>query len=193
MRSDEVHLYNGFIYLFIYFFWCFQKFDPKAKYNKNFCEWCKTKMESSQVLATDCCDLGTHCDRKNWWESRKEDIFLRGVIVSVFHNAQREDMSLVKQSVYWVQRGKGKEMHWLKCRILCVIKKKNGHCSEEYIYNPLTQRQRAPCRFDILNLHLEGRLYGENRTATVGPCLLWFEWSWKWDSNWITLRLVRSL
>lgn len=36
MRSDEVHLYNGFIYLFIYFFWCFQKFDPKAKYNKIF-------------------------------------------------------------------------------------------------------------------------------------------------------------
>lgn len=97
---------------------------PQSQITQHFCEWRKTKMESSQVLGTDCCDLGTHCDRKSWWESRKEDIFLRGVIVNVFHNAQREDMSLVKQSVYWVQRGKEKEMHWLKSRILSVIKKK---------------------------------------------------------------------
>lgn len=35
------------------------------------------------------------------------------------------------------------------------IKKRERHWSEEYFYNPLTQKQRARCRFDILNLHLE--------------------------------------
>lgn len=171
MRSDEVRLYNGFIYSFI-FFGVLSEIWPQSQISQNFCEWCKTKMESSQVLGTDCCDLGTHCDRKNWWESRKEDIFLRGVIVNVFHNAQREDMSLEKQSIYGVQRGKGKERHWLKSRILSVIKKKKRETLQWRIY----LQTRAPCRFDILNLHLERRLYGENRTATVDLCLLCVIW-----------------
>lgn len=118
-----------------FFFFVLSEFDPKAKYHNIFVSgvrrrWSPARFWLDSIFChnsparfwLDCCDLGTHCDRTNWWESRKEDIFLRGVIVNVFHNAQREDMSLVKQS--WVQRGKGKEMHWLKCRILSVIKKK---------------------------------------------------------------------
>lgn len=51
-------------------------------------------------------------------------------------------------------------------------KKRERHWSEEYIYNPLTQKQRARCRFDILNLHLERCLHGEKRAGGVGLCLL---------------------
>lgn len=86
------------MFLFIHLFLVlFRNLTPKAKY---FCEWCKTKKEFSQVLGRDYCDLRTHCDRKSWWQSEKGDMFPRGVIVSVFHNAQRGDTSLVKHSLF---------------------------------------------------------------------------------------------
>lgn len=90
VRSDEVHLYNRFIYSCIFWGGCFQEFDTKVKNHSVFVSGAKQR--SSPGSGTDCRDLGTHCGRKSWWESRKEDIFLRGVIVSVFHNAQREDV-----------------------------------------------------------------------------------------------------
>lgn len=80
----------------------------------------------------------------------------------------REDMSLVKLSLFIEYRGKK------NLNPNTRPEKNTPRRSEEYIYNPLTQRQRARSRFDILNLHLERRLHGKNRAGGVGLRLLRF-------------------
>lgn len=96
MRSDEVHLYNGFIYSFI--FGAFQKFDHQSQIF--FVSGVRRTESLARFWEETTVTSGHIATVKVDGRAGKGDTFPRGVIVSVFHNAQRGDTSLVKHSLF---------------------------------------------------------------------------------------------
>lgn len=92
MSSNEVHLHNGSLFSFV--IGAFKDLTSKPNLT-TFLRELRDRQGVKAVCGTHRRDLGTDCGRKTLMGKQEEDIFQRGVIASVFQNAQRGDTSLV--------------------------------------------------------------------------------------------------